>query len=61
MGFVWMYFHLTEAVIESLTVVLPPRSVATQAAILNQGSPWFPWKVMSHLLTVNYGNAKLSE
>lgn len=61
MGFIGMYFHLTEAVIESLTVVLPPRSVLTWAAILNQDSSWFPWKVMSHLLTVSDGSAKLAE
>lgn len=56
-----MYFHLTEMVIESLTIVLPLRSVPTQPAILNQARSWFPWKVMSHLLTVSYGNAELSE
>lgn len=54
-----MYFHLTEAVIESLTIVLPLRSVPTPAAVLNESSSRFPWKVLSHLLTVNYGNAKL--
>lgn len=56
-----MYFPLTEVVIESLTIVLPWRSVPIWAAILNQGSSWFPSKVMSHLLTVKGGNAKLSE
>lgn len=28
-GFIWMYFQLTEAVIESLTIALPPRRIPT--------------------------------
>lgn len=64
-GFIWMYFHLTElvteVVIESLTIVLPPRNVPPQAAVLNQGSSEFPWRVTCHLLTVNYESAKLSD
>ena len=42
MGFIWVCFHLTEAVIESLTIVLLLRSVSTRAAILNQASSWVP-------------------
>lgn len=61
MGFIWVYFHLTEMVIESLTIVLLLRSVPARPAILNQACSWFSWKVMSHLLTVSYGNAELPE
>lgn len=54
-----MHFHRTEAVIDSLTIGLPPRSIPTQAVILNPASSWFPSKAMSHLLTVHWGNAEL--